>query len=252
MPWNKRLLLLAGLALFLLLHRPYVLTPASHAAAYPAGEKLSYRITWSNLIEAGTAELTVGQPDTDAGTVRLQLKAQNTPAISKLYTFSDDFVSTVDLGYGAPRQYEKRFVDKTRNIHETTLLDQFGRSARFTDSKGERRSFPIELGTQDPISLLYGIRNLGLQPGLRAIFPVIDGGKIYSVEIRVTGTELISTQLGSFQTHRVEATIRDAGGNPQPDKQITVWFSDDDRRVPVLASVFLRVGAALVELVGRN
>jgi Protein of unknown function (DUF3108) len=227
------------------------LSPAD-SSAFQVGERLTYRISWSNFVEAGTAELSLSQGSpTVANFYRLQLKAITTPAISGIYTFKDEFVSLFDAGLGAPTLFEKNFIEKKRTVIEKVVFDQVNRSATFTNSKKQTQTIPIDLGTQDPLSALYSVRSLGLKPGLQVMFPVLDGGKSYQVEIRVTGSDLISTSLGSFNTHRMEVVLRREGVAVN-DKKITVWFTNDPRKIPVLASVSLPLGAALIELTSMS
>jgi hypothetical protein len=218
---------------------------------FQAGERLTYRISWSNFVEAGTAELTVGQGNQMiANSYRLQLKANSTPAISSLYSFADEFSSLFDAGLAAPIQFEKSFVERKRRVRETVAFDQLNRSA-ILGANGNSFRISIEAGTQDPLSALYAIRGLVLRPGLQVSLPVLDGGKTFQLDVRVTTSDLISTTLGSFNTHRVEASLR-REGVPLTDKTITIWFTSDNRKVPVLASVSLPVGSALIELTSKS
>jgi uncharacterized protein DUF3108 len=226
------------------------LAPAD-AVPFQAGERLKYRISWSNFVEAGTAELTVGKgSETIANSYRLQLKASTTPAISNLYSFADDFVSLFDSSLAAPIQFEKNFVERKRRVLETVAFDQLNRTATVGRS-GQFSKVNIEAGTQDPLSALYAVRGLVLRPGLQVSLPVLDGGKTFQLDVRVTGTDLISTALGSFNTHRVEVNLRRDGVN-LTDKKITIWLTGDNRKVPVLASVSLAVGSALIELISQS
>jgi hypothetical protein len=224
---------------------------ASDAVPFQVGEKLHYRISWSNFMEAGSAELTVGPGDqTIANSFRLQLKAGSTPAISSLYSFKDEFTSVFDTNLAAPIQFEKNFVEKKHQIRETITFDQLNRSAT-VGSNGKSFRLSIEAGTQDPLSALYAVRGLVMRPGMQVSFPVLDGGRIYQVDIRVTGSDLISTTLGSFSTHRVEAALRH-DGVVQAGRRIIIWFTTDARKLPVLASVSLPVGSALIELTSQS
>jgi hypothetical protein len=226
------------------------LSPAD-TAPFQTGERLTYRISWSNFVEAGTAELTVGSgSQMIANSYRLQLKANSTPAISSLYSFTDEFVSLFDAGLAAPIRSEKSFVERKRKVKETIIFDQLNRSAILA-ANGQSSRISIEAGTQDPLSALYAIRGLVLRPGLQVSLPVLDGGKTFQLDVRVTASDLISTALGSFNTHRVEASLR-RDGVSLTDKRITIWFTSDNRKVPVLASVSLPVGSALIELTSQS
>jgi hypothetical protein len=222
----------------------------SDSLPFSPGEKLTYRVSWSNVIEAGTAELTVTPSPKVAGALKLELRARTAPALGAGYSFSDDFVSHFQPSLGAPSLFEKNFTERKRVVKEQVTFNQVHRLANYTNSKKQSKQVSIELGTQDPISVLYALRSLGLKPGVQISLPVLDGGRLYSVEAKVAGTELITTKMGSFSASRVEISIqRDA--SKLGDRKVTVWFTNDARRVPVLASVALPVGAGIVELTAQ-
>lgn len=234
-----------------LLSRMSGVAAANNEFVIQSGEKLTYRISWSNFIEAGSAELTVSQAgEGKASLFRFQLKAVASPSISKIYPFRDDFVSYFDSALGAPRRYEKNLTERSRVVKETVEFDQYGRFAVRENSRKQKQRFTTDLGTQDPISALYIIRGMGLKPGLRAIFPVQDGGRIYQLDLMVTGNDLISTNAGSFPTQRIEIFLRSDGSRPK-DRRITLWMTSDSRSLPVLAAVDLPFGSALIELVSK-
>src|SRR5438309_6545055 len=132
--------------------------PQADNLGFQVGERLTYRISWSNFMEAGTAELTVGAgSSTVANSYRLQLKAISTPTISRLYSFKDEFASFFDAGLSAPTRFEKSFIEKKREVRETVIFDQFNHSAAFVNGKQQADKIPIDAGTQDPLSALYAV-----------------------------------------------------------------------------------------------
>jgi hypothetical protein len=51
---------------------------------FPVGEKLSFRVSWSNTIDAGSADLTVGRANsTGNDLLRIQLKALTSPEFAQ-------------------------------------------------------------------------------------------------------------------------------------------------------------------------
>jgi hypothetical protein len=219
---------------------------------FPVGEKLTYRISWSNFMEVGKVELLALQASSSTpGTFRLQLRATTTPAIANIYPFKDEFVSLFDVALGLPGRFEKNFVERKRTVKETVEFNQFERVATVTTPGRPLQQVPIEWGTQDPLSALYLMRSLGLKPGLQISFPVLDGGKVYKLDLQVTGSDLISIQAGSFNTQRVEVRLR-RDGTTLTDKKITVWFSTDNRKLPVLVAANLSFGSALIELTSHS
>ncbi len=82
--------------------------------------------------------------------------------------------------------------------------------------------------------LLTGVVYAASQPmelGHSFVLPVVDGLRMVPVTMRVEGREEIKTTLGTFKTLRVQP-MADAGvvknrGN------IWIWYTDDERHLPV-------------------
>lgn len=239
---------LCGAGMACLVLRWVVAAPPSGSLPFPVGEKLSYRISWSNIVEAGSADLSVTAEDGRPNGLRLQAKAVTAAAVAASYPFKDDFVSHFDALTRAPWLYEKNFTERKRVVRDRVTFNQAQRTALYTNSKNQSKQIPIEGGTQDPVSSLYALRTIGLTQGMRVTFPVLDGGIQYALEAHVVAEELITVKLGSFTAHRVEVNLRRESG-PVTNRSITVWISSDARRLPVLVSVAMPVGAAVIELV---
>jgi hypothetical protein len=219
----------------------------TYSPAFQPGEKLQYRISWDKILVAGIAELSV-KPGSGNKDCQLYLKAETTSAVAKLYNFKDEFTSSYDMLSGMPSRYAKRFTQNKRVVDEVINFNQLNRSALLVDAKKQSKILLIETGTQDPLSALYSVRSVGLKPGMKLILPLNDGGRNYLLTIQVVAAELITVQAGSFKTLRAEVNMQ-LNGMLLPNKKMTVWLSDDAKRVPVLASVVLPIGTGLVELV---
>jgi len=212
--------------------------------AFQPGEKLQYRVSWGKILSAGTFEVAVKNSQ---NLFEFALHVQPSPAASALCSLSGEISSRYDPTNGFPVLYQKVFTLNKKNANEVTQFNQLGRSAHWQALEKPPREIAIEVGTQDPVSALYSIRNLGLRPGMQLYLPLLDGGKKYLLEVRVTGTELVSISLGSFKTLRLEVGLY-LEGRIVPNKRFIVWLTDDSRKIPVLASITLPFGGGLVEL----
>ena len=220
----------------------------SGSLPFEVGERLAYRVSWAETLEAGTAELRVTSGGSKgSGAYRLVLDAVSTPAMASVYRLQFEGSSLFDPHEGISREYRRSFKENGRTVRDSVVFNPAVGTARHVDSGRQVHKLPIPLGAQDPVSAIYLLRTLGLKPGLRVLFPVVEGGETYEADVRVAGSELISTALGSFAAHRVEAVLR-RGGSLLRDKKMTFWFTRDPRRIPVLASVSLPFGSLLVEL----
>lgn len=203
-------------------------------------------------MEAGKADLTVSNDDSKRkDCLRLVLKAMTSQSLAGVYDFKDEFVSEFDTRLWAPRSFQKNFTEKARVVNERLDFDQVNRYAVLTQSKKAAHKIVIETGTHDPVSALYAMRTIALKPGMMLSFPVMDGGRTFQLEARVVSLELITTKLGSFNSHRTEIRIRPVDSS-SGERNIVIWFSNDPRRLPVLATVALPVGAAVIELIART
>ena len=228
--------------------RPSGVDGGSGSLPFEVGERLAYRVSWAEALEAGTAELRVASRGSKgSGAYRLVLDAGSTPAMASVYRLQFQCSSLFDPHRGISREYRRSFKENGRTVRDSVVFSPAGGTATYVDSGEQVNKLPIRLGAQDPLSAIYLVRTLGLKPGLRVLFPIVEGGETYEADVRVAGSELISIALGSFASHRVEAVLR-RGGSLMRDKKMTFWFTSDPRRIPVLASVSLPFGSLLVEL----
>ena len=224
----------------------------SGSLPFEVGERLTYRVSWAETLEAGTAELRVtSRGPQDSGAYRLVLDADSTPAMAAVYRLQFQCSSLFDPHQGISREYRRSFKENGRTVRDSVVFNPAGGTARFVDSHKQVNRLAIQLGAQDPVSAIYLVRTLGLKPGLRVLFPIVEGGEAFEADVRVVGSEVISTALGNFAAHRVEAVLR-RSGSLMRDKKMTFWFTSDPRRIPVLASVSLPFGSLLVELTSAD
>jgi hypothetical protein len=111
---------------------------------------------------------------------------------------------------------------------------------------------------ESPISgcltdLLTGVFYASSQPivlGHSIVLPVADAMHVVPVTMKVEGREEIKTPLGTFKTLRVQPTA-DAGvvknrGN------IWIWYTDDERHLPVQMRARLFWGTITFRLTGNE
>jgi hypothetical protein len=114
---------------------------------------------------------------------------------------------------------------------------------------GTTETLPIPAGTQDLISCLYYVRNqLPMTPGASLRLNVYHDKKNRSVEVRVENIETLEGAWGRVETAQVLVIMPFKGlfinkGN------IRVWFTTDDRRIPVRMKAKVIIGAIVADLV---
>jgi hypothetical protein len=106
-------------------------------------------------------------------------------------------------------------------------------------------------GTHDVISCLYYARSaLSLQPGASLTINVYHDKKNRKLDVQVEEIETISGSWGDVETARVLVVMPFQGiflnkGN------IRVWFTNDERRIPVRMKAKVIIGSIVADLVSE-
>jgi hypothetical protein len=236
------------LACFLLGAAPCAFTGAAElpVQAVMTGERLTYDISWLNIL-AGTAVMEV-QADGIAGRAKLVTTAQSRPAITKFFPVDNRVESVFDLRTQLPQHMVFRRREG-RNKEDIEYTFHHAEGTVTAVRQGTTETLPIPAGTQDLISCLYYVRNqLPMTPGASLTLNVYHDKKNRSVEVRVENIETLEGAWGKVETAQVLVIMPFKGlfinkGN------IRVWFTIDDRRIPVRMKAKVIIGAIVADLV---
>jgi hypothetical protein len=215
-------------------------------APYRVGERLTYTVSFSNFISAAHVELFVASRGTFFGREGIQLKGHiETSGVvnAALFAVNNDYVTYVDPLSGLPFRSEQTIREASRSAETSVDYNQpAGTAAIPPKSMGE---VP---GTYDFLAAIYRLRALPLNNGLTYALSVRNENQNYQIEIRVTGREVIKTNVGSFNTIVSQVRVRnESQGNGY---SLKAYFSDDQRHVPILIITRLSAGEIRAELAG--
>ena len=237
-----------GLVCLLLADAPCAFAGAAELSvqAVETGERLTYDISWLNIL-AGTAVMEV-QADGTAGRAKLITTAQSRPAITKFFPVDNRVESVFDLRTQLPQHMVFRRREG-RNKEDIEYTFHHAEGTVTAVRHGTTETLPIPAGTQDLISCLYYVRNqLPMTPGASLTLNVYHDKKNRSVEVRVENIETLEGAWGKVETAQVLVIMPFKGlfinkGN------IRVWFTTDDRRIPVRMKAKVIIGAIVADLV---
>ena len=233
---TKRTIAILSCALFLSIasspQQTATLSPPQPGFSFPQKQTLTYTVDW-RVFPAGTAVLhfeAVGDRE------KLSANADTTGAINLLFHVSDKFQSTFDRNKGCTYEFDKQTVEGRRQINSTLKLD-YEQSKSILDEKnlvnGQSKhvEMPISGCVTDLLTGMYYAASQPMTVGKSFVLPVVDAMHTVPVTMKVEGKEEIKTPVGTFKTIRVQPTA-DAGvvknrGN------IWIWYTDDDRHLPV-------------------
>jgi hypothetical protein len=79
---------------------------------------------------------------------------------------------------------------------------------------------------------------------------LISDGKLYTVHARVLRRENVTTPAGTFNTLLVEPEMVSAG--VQREERLFIWYSDDERHLPVRIRTEVKFGSVTATLKSVN
>jgi hypothetical protein len=222
-----------------------VVPPAADSVdkAYADGEVLAFDFAWLRII-GGKGTMTIAPAVGDPSRLRITSEVASNEGISRFYRVRDFVESTVARDSFTTLRYEKRLRERKRVKDVVTIVDP---ARGIAVRRGEEIKVPTPV--YDPLSILYFIRRLELEPGSTLNVKVLSDRRVYDTEIAVLRRETITVPAGTFRTIVVEPRLRGGeSGEREPEEQMQVWFSDDARRLPVRIRTQLRAGAITASL----
>ncbi len=227
------------------------LAPPQASFGFPQKQTLTYSVDW-RVFPAGTAVVHLEQMDDRE---RITASAETIGAINLLFHVSDHFQSTIDRAKGCTYEFDKQTVEGRRQINSTLRIDYAGLKS-ILDEKNVVKNQTKHVESAIPgcmTDLLTGMFYTATQPlvvGKSFMVPVVDAMHNVPVTIKVEGREEIKTTLGTFKTIRVQPTA--AAGVVKNRGNIWIWYSDDDRHLPVQMRARLFWGTITFRLTGNE
>jgi hypothetical protein len=227
------------------------LTPPRAGYSFPQKQTLTYSVDW-RVFTAGTAVLRF---EADGDRENLTASADTIGAINLLFHVRDRFQSSFDRATGCTDDFNKQTVEGRRQVTSTLHVD-YAQHRSILNEKNMVTGQTKHLESPVPgclSDLLTGVFYASSQPialGHNFVIPVADAMHVVPVTMKVESREEIKTPLGTFKTLRVQPTA-DAGvvknrGN------IWIWYTDDERHLPVQMRARLFWGTITFRLIGNE
>jgi hypothetical protein len=101
---------------------------------------------------------------------------------------------------------------------------------------------------QDILTVIYFLRTQKLEVGKSFDVPVSDSGRVFRFAVAVVERKQMKTVLGSVSTVRVDPSLFGADGMVQTRGSLSIWITDDSRRLPVRAQLKVDIGTFDIKL----
>lgn len=175
------------------------------------------------------------------------------------------FVKLFNLKF---REWMESVVEPTSfTVHKTKRIEEQGKRSRISEaiyangrvswserdpndpSRTPRTADATFTGkVQDVLSAIYFIRTQPLALGKTLQLTISDSGRVYQVPVRVAEKKQMKTVLGRVETLRVDPELFGPNGMMARNGHISIWYTNDSRRVPVKAKIKTDYGTFNVTL----
>jgi hypothetical protein len=155
-------------------------------------------------------------------------------------------------------------------VLRTTKLDEQGKRVRASVAEFDRKSDRVTWTERNPndqnatprivtgmlrdaahdfISALYFLRTQPLAPGQNLELVISDDGQTYRIPVKVAERKTLKSIVGRVQTLRLDIGLFGAGRLIDDRKgTMTLWLTDDARRLPVRARIDADIGTLDIKL----
>ena len=228
-------------------------TPVSIASplqTLPVGEVLEYDIFWWGVL-VGNAKMNTGLSE-DKKLVELSFEADSNWYLLPLYPVHVRLSSWVDPQTVSPRRFVS-YLKRQWRVHESVITFDFKNNTSLHELSGDRKvGVPVNIKTQDGLSMLYYARTMPFELGKTVPLEVAADGKNWLLNGTVVQAGIIRIGNSGYWP-AVEGQVELA--YPVPffhGATARVWFSADQDRIPLLAKIWSRIGPVTVVLARRS
>jgi hypothetical protein len=206
--------------------------------AFSLGEHLVFDIAYG-FVKAGTA--TMGIPDTarvgGRPCLHIVTTAESSPFLSNLFKVRDRVESLLDADGIFSWRFEKHLREGRYKADRFEIYDQSNRRVFYRND-----TIPAPPYVMDILCAFYFARTQKLEVGGHVDLDAFGDGAVYPLRVLVHRRETVKVPAGSFSCIVIEPVIKGEGIFNQKGK-LTIWLTDDERRIPVLLKSKVLIGS---------
>ncbi len=245
--------------------------PVAQTAAFGAGiplatpgERMTYRVQLRGM-ELATMQIAVGEL-TDVGgkqTIVVQVHAKSVGLAQMVAAIDDTFTSWIDVTTGRSVRFAVDEFETNSKVNvEHTIADLAGRSGNqvpitfaLNDASPQPEPQTVtQADVWDYNAFLIGLRSWEGPTGTSAKLEVLRSRFLWSMAVKIGGKEKLATELGElpalrFDAHTFKLTRTGAKDMTSDERDLSIWVSDDNDRVPLKLVARTDYGDVQMEIV---
>ena len=216
--------------------------------AFKNGEVLEYRLHYG-VISAGTAKLEVKKLDKKiAGRDVYHIigSGKTQGAFDWFFKVRDRYETFLDVDGVFPWLFVRNVNEGGYKINQTY---KFAQTKNVIDN-GEGKTFEAPAGIQDMLSSFYYARSIDYSNAksgdVFTIWSFVDD-EIWPLKIRYMGKGEVKVSGHKYKALKFHPVVQE-GRLFENEEDVTVWISDDENKIPLLAQGKVLVGSVKMEL----
>lgn len=217
-------------------------------SAFRSGEKVEYLIHYG-MLNAGWATLSVEDSKYKVDgreTYHIVGTGKSLGTFDWFYTVRDRYETYVDRQGIFPYRFIRNVDEGGYKIFQDYTFHPSKRA--YTDTKGE--SYLTPAFVQDMLSSYYFARTIDYSKARKGdIFTIttIVDGEVYPLQMKFLGKDKVKVDAGTFNCLKFAPVVQ-KGRVFKKEDDLSVWITDDENHLPVLAKAKIFVGSIKMQL----
>lgn len=228
--------------------------PSLLPIAYSGTEKFRYKVAYTGGVKLGELELEIRRvPGAEDEYELYALVTTKDSVFNSIYPVRDVHLTRVRGDERLPYFYEVwQKEGYNYEAYKKTVYDQQDGVVSYQRNEENPREFKVAIPTHNEFSSFFSSRLMSFKEGHSFLVPTFADKKRMEVEVKTLSKDrLKKTALGSVDTIRVTPILKFRG---LYDKRgdTTIWYTDDECRVPVKITSKLALGSITSTLISYD
>jgi hypothetical protein len=235
---------------FLFLFCSFVLK-AQNKLPFQKGELLSYQVSYG-LVNAGVANLELKKHSIEGKNyLHIVGKGFSTGITDFFFKVEDRYESYFDPETLRPYRFIRKIKEGGHTKDKEIVFDFNKNEAKVINYKKKKTEFfPIEKDVLDMLLSVYYFRAMDfskLKENEIVNMKMFYDETTYPFQLKVLGRELVNTKFGKINCLKVVPMV-ERGRVFKENESLTIWFTDDQNKIPIKLKASILVGSIKMEL----